>query len=130
MGVLAPILAQCQPAAWDGGLEGGGTEGATWEHLFEDVEDQGHVPIDLTGIGGECNVWESLGGLLVATFVITGQALGRFTLRLEEATTAGLAGAAGASGRRCVWGCFLDDGDDIAQLWMPSNSVFTIWQEA
>ena len=132
MGILAPIVEQSQPAYLDDGCEAAGTEGATWRWKLGILRDEAGVPIDLTGITGDsyCKVYDGFGGAVVATLIVTGHADGTFTLELDEATTAGLAGAAEETGRECVWECLLDDGTDEAQMWMTSNSPFTIYQGA
>jgi len=130
VGILAPIVEQSQPAYLDEGFDSGGVEGATWRIKLGVLRDEAGDPIDLTGITGDsfCKVYDGFEGSLVATFTVTGHVGGQFTLELDEATTAGLAGAAEVSGRECVWECVLDDGTDEAQMWMTSNSPFTIYQ--
>lgn len=129
MGVLAPVVEFCQPALVDDGCEAAGTEGATWRWRFSGVEIDG-VPVNLSTVTGVCKIWDGLAGALLATLTVTGNSVGEFTIELDEATTATLAGAATWLGRQCVWGCVLADGTDEAQMWHPSNSPFIIYQEA
>lgn len=121
MAGFTDLLLLAQPTIAN--VSAAGTAGNTWRYEFVGVVDENGDPIDLTAAAGACEVLDSPGGSVLATFTVTGT-LGGFLLDLDEATTAPLAAS---SPLRCVWRCTFTQGGDAVRFWGPSGSTFTIY---